>query len=225
MNGAVGLKGAGRVVVVTRAATVCTLMADGWSVPAVDDPALPGPMAPEAELADVVVDAGRIAGSPDRVSLFIADVRDLAFVEAADVERRWDGLGAAVAATGVTADGVPLWQGPLAQKRAVLDTDLGGVLTPARTTVPALLRRAEPRSGRFLAVVSAVATRGLPILAAYRAAKTGVAGLIGALNFELGGTGVTAIAVSPGSTDITIQAGNACGMTGAVVPVDGGLAL
>ncbi len=91
----------------------------------------------------------------------------------------------------------------------MLDIDLGGVLNLARAAVPALLRRPQPRSGRFLAVASAAATRGLPMLAAYCAAKAGVAGLIRALAVELGPTGVTANAVSPGSTDTAILAASA----------------
>ena len=91
----------------------------------------------------------------------------------------------------------------------MLEVDLGGVLKLARTAIPALLRRPEPRSGRFLAVASAAATRGLPMLAAYCAAKAGVAGLIRSLGAELGGTGVTANAVSPGSTDTPILAQSA----------------
>ena len=82
----------------------------------------------------------------------------------------------------------------------MLDVNLGGVLTAARVGVPALLRRPEPRDGRFIAVASTAATRGLPMLAAYCAAKAGVTGFIRALAVELGGTGVTANAVSPGST-------------------------
>ena len=58
----------------------------------------------------------------------------------------------------------------------MLDVDLGGVLNAARVAVPALLRRPEPRSGRFVAVASTAAVRGLPMLAAYCAAKAGVAG-------------------------------------------------
>jgi len=158
---------------------------------------------------------------------------------------------------------VPLWEVPPAQQQAVLDVNLGGVLSLARAAVPALLRRPVPRSGRFLAVASAAATRGLPMLAAYCAAKAGVTGLIRALAAELADSGVTANAVSPGSTATPILdesarlyrlpgveafasqqpagrlldpaevaavlaflAGPASsGMTGAVVPVDGGLAL
>ena len=82
----------------------------------------------------------------------------------------------------------------------MLEIDLGSVIVAARTGIPALLRRPEPRAGRFLAVASAAATRGLPMLAAYCAAKAGVAGLVRALAAELRGTGVTANAVSPGST-------------------------
>ena len=82
----------------------------------------------------------------------------------------------------------------------MLDVNLGGVMAAARAGVPALLRRPEPRDGRFIAVASAAATRGLPMLAAYCAAKAGVVGFVRALAVELGGTGVTANAVSPGST-------------------------
>jgi SDR family mycofactocin-dependent oxidoreductase len=279
-----------RVAIVTGAArgigaaTVLALAKQGWSVLAIDlakdDPALPYPMGTAGELAEVVRRAGeearayyagelaevaRQAGGPARVAGYHADVRDQAALAAAvaKAEERWGGLDAAIAAAGVIAGGVPLWEVPPEQEQSVLDTDLGGVLNLARAAIPALLRRPEPRSGRFLAVASAAATRGLPMLAAYCAAKAGVAGLIRALGAELGGTGVTANAVSPGSTDTPILAESARlyglpgaasfasqqpqarllnpeeiaavltflagpgsrAMTGAVVPVDGGLAL
>ena len=208
---------------------------------------------------------GAAAGRPGAVVAWEADVRDPAAMTGAvaAAERQWGGLDAAIAAAGVIAGGVPLWEMPEDQQRAVLDIDLGGVLALARAAVPALLRRPPPRSGRFLAVASAAATRGLPMLAAYCAAKAGVAGLIRALAVELRDSGVTANAVSPGSTDTPMLAESArlyslpgrdsfasqqplgrlvspdevaaalvwlagpgsSGMTGAVVPVDGGLAL
>ena len=190
------------------AATVRTLAARGWAVLAVDqaadDPALPYELGTKAELSTV-------AECADDVRPYVADVRDPDALAAAvaEAERWWGGLDAAIAAAGVIAGGVPLWQVPPEQERAVLEVNLGGVLNLARAAVPALLRRPEPRSGRFLAVASAAATRGLPMLAAYCAAKAGVAGLIRSLAVELGNTGVTANAVSPGSTDTAVLAESA----------------
>ncbi|WP_410622758.1 mycofactocin-coupled SDR family oxidoreductase [Amycolatopsis sp. cmx-8-4] len=245
------------------AATVLRLAGQGYAVLAVDvtadDPALPYPMGTADELAAVVAQAG------DNAAAFVADVRNPGALAAAvaEAERRWGGLDVAIAAAGVIAGGVPLWEVPEAREKAVLEVNLNGVVHLARAAVPALLRRPEPRAGRFLAVASAAATRGLPMLAAYCAAKAGVAGLIRALGAELGRTGVTANAVSPGSTDTPILAESARlydlpeaaafadqqpagrlldpaevaavlaflagpdsgAMTGAVVPVDGGLAL
>jgi SDR family mycofactocin-dependent oxidoreductase len=196
------------------AATVLALAGQGWAVLAVDvaadDPALSYPMGSKAELSAVVAEANRLTGG-DRVRAFVADVRDRDAVRAAviDAERWWGGLDAAIAAAGVVAGGVPLWELPPERERAVLEVNLGGVVNLAHAAVPALLRRPQPRSGRFLAVASAAATRGLPMLAAYCAAKAGVTGLIRALGAELGGTGVTANAVSPGSTDTPILAESA----------------
>jgi SDR family mycofactocin-dependent oxidoreductase len=206
------MTGNGRVAVVTGAArgigaaTVAELAAGGWSVLAVDlaedDPAVPYALGSPADLAGVVDAAGRLAGTLDRVQAYPADVRDVAALGAAVTvaEDRWGGLDAAIACAGVIAGGQHQWEVPPQQERAVLDIDLGGVLNLARVAVPALLRRPEPRTGRFLAVASAAATRGLPMLAAYCAAKAGVAGLVRALAVELGPAGVTANAVSPGST-------------------------
>jgi SDR family mycofactocin-dependent oxidoreductase len=212
---------AGRVALVTGAArgigaaTVRALAADGWAVLAVDvaqdDDALPYALASKTDLDAVVREARAASGADDLSAAFIADVRDGgALAEAvAAAETRWGGLDAAIACAGVIAGGVRQWEVPAEQEAAVLDIDLGGVLNLARAAVPALLRRPEPRSGRFLAVASAAATRGLPMLAAYCAAKAGVAGLIRALAVELGPTGVTANAVSPGSTDTAILAASA----------------
>jgi SDR family mycofactocin-dependent oxidoreductase len=220
--------GNGRVAVVTGAArgigaaTVRELAAGGWSVLAVDraadDPAVPYPLGTPGDLAGVVEAASRLAGLPDRVEACPADVRDVAALGAAvaKAESRWGGLDAAIACAGVIAGGQHQWEVPPEQERAVLDIDLGGVLNLARVAVPALLRRPQPRTGRFLAVASAAASRGLPMLAAYCAAKAGVAGLIRALAVELGPTGVTANAVSPGSTGTAMldESARLYGLTG-----------
>lgn len=181
------------------AATVRGLADAGWAVVAVDrcadDPRLPYSLATRADLDSV-------AAGHDAVVAVVADTTDLeAMSEAvARAESDFGGLDAVIAAAGVVAGGAPLWETPVEQEEAVLGIDLGGTLVAARTGIPALLRRPAPRQGRFLAVASAAATRGLPMLAAYCAAKAGVTGLTRALAAELRGTGVTANAVSPGST-------------------------
>ncbi|MCU1692330.1 MAG: short-chain dehydrogenase/reductase [Frankiales bacterium] len=188
------------------AATVRALVADGYDVVALDrgtdDPRLPYALGTRAELE-------ALAG--EHVRVVVGDACDAAVLgEAVRVaEQELGGLDVAVAAAGVVAGGVPLWEQPAEQVEAVLEVDLHAVVALARVAVPALLRRPAPRSGRFLAVASAAATRGLPLLAAYCAAKAGVVGLVRALAVELGPLGVTANAVSPGSTDTRILAESA----------------
>jgi SDR family mycofactocin-dependent oxidoreductase len=136
----------------------------------------------------------------------VGDARDPVVVTAAvDAARERGGLDAAVACAGVIAGGMPLWEQDPAATRTVLDVDLGAVVTLAQVAMPALIAR----RGRFVAVASTAASTGLPMLAAYCAAKAGVVGLVRGLAAELGATGVTANAVSPGSTDTAILAESA----------------
>jgi len=266
-----------RVAVVTGAArgigaaTVSALARAGWSVVAVDrcadDPRIPYPLGTRAELDEVVARAAaeRDPSLSGGVVAHVADTTDEGALAAAvgEAEERFGGLEAMVAVAGVIAGGVPLWEMAADQLAAVLEVDLGGPIAAARVGVPALLKRPEPRQGRYLAVASAAATRGLPQLSAYGAAKAGVAGLVRGLAAELAGTGVTANAVCPGSTDTAMLAESARlyaldgtapfadqqpirrllapaevadalvwladagrgAVTGAVLPVDGGLAL
>ncbi len=264
---------AGRVAIVTGAArgigaaTVAELARQGYSVLCVDavtdDPALGYPLATVADL-DAVVKLANDSGAGGAAP-FPADVRDLALLEAAvaDAERRWGGIDVAIACAGAMGGGAPHWETSVETEQVVLDVNLDGVLNLARVTIPAMLNRPAPRSGRFLAIASAGATRGLPKLAAYCAAKAGITGFIRALAVELGDSGITANAVSPGSTDtamltesarlydlpateefakqapqdrllqpdevaavVAFLASRKSGaMTGAIVPVDGGLGL
>lgn len=264
-----------RVAVVTGAArgigaaTVCGLAAAGWRVVAVDragdDPRIPYALATRRDLDDVVGRADDLGAGSGTAIAHVADTTDAdgLAVAVSLAEERFGGLDAMVAVAGVIAGGVPLWEMPAEQLDAVLAVDLVGPVLAARVAIPALLRRPAPRQGRFLAVSSAAATRGLPLLAAYGAAKAGVAGLVRGLAADLAGTGVTANAVCPGSTDTPMLAESArlygladtspfaaqqvvgrlldpdevaaalvwlageasSAVTGAVVPVDGGLAL
>ncbi|HEX7355981.1 MAG TPA: mycofactocin-coupled SDR family oxidoreductase [Mycobacteriales bacterium] len=180
------------------AATVRRLVTDGWQVVALDIasdlPELPYALGTPEELAGLGVTA------------MVGDARDAEALRAA-VRAAEDlgGLDAAVACAGVIAGGVPLWEQDPAATRTVLDVDLGAVVTLAQIALPALIAR----RGRFVAVASTAARTGLPMLAAYGAAKAGVVGLVRGLAAELGATGVTANAVSPGSTETAILAESA----------------
>jgi SDR family mycofactocin-dependent oxidoreductase len=188
------------------AATVRALAADGWAVVAVDrcadDPRLSYALGTESELRATAAAAVAAAGADDRVATVIADAADAEALAAAVelAEQRYGGLDAMIAVAGAIAGGRPAWELPVEQEQAMIEVNLQSALVAARVGIPALLRRPAPRAGRFIAVASAAATRGLPMLAAYCAAKAGVLGLVRALAVELGGSGVTANAVSPGST-------------------------
>jgi SDR family mycofactocin-dependent oxidoreductase len=262
------------------------LAAEGWSVVAVDrcaeDRRLPYPMASEREL-DAAVAAARARASggdapraapprsdpapgagADVARAVVADASDpealAAVVEGAEA---WGDLEAFVAGAGVIAGGVPAWELPAAEQRALFEVNLEAVILAARLVVPALLGRPRPRSGRFVAVSSSGATRGMPSLAAYSASKAAVEGFVRGLAADLHGSGVTANAVAPGSTDTPLLAESArlfdlpsprdfaprqplerllepaevaaaiafllgpggSAITGATVPVDGGLTL
>lgn len=198
----------GRVAIITGAArgigaaTAVRLAADGWSLVLVDrcadDPGLPYALSRPEDL-DAVVAA---CGGPERAVAVIADVRDqpaLAAAVALAVER-FGGLDAAVAAAGCVAGGAPVWETDETLWSTMLGVNLEGVWRLATASVPALLARPEPRSGRFVAVSSMGGSVGLPLLAAYVAAKHGVNGLVRSLAAELGPHGITANAVAPGST-------------------------
>ncbi|GAA3663023.1 SDR family oxidoreductase [Nocardioides ginsengisoli] len=177
-----------RVVLVTGAArgigaaTVRALVARGDRVVAVDELVVP------SEDAQVV---GQLADVRDRDAL--AAAVDLAV-------ERWGRLDAAVSAAAVIAGGRPLWETPEADLDLLWDVDVKGVWNTAAVAVPAMLAGPDPAGARFVAVASAAAHHGLHHLAAYNAAKHAVVGLVKGLAADLVGTGVTACAVSPGST-------------------------
>jgi SDR family mycofactocin-dependent oxidoreductase len=195
----------GRVAVVTGAgrgigaAVVRQLAGDGWAVVAVDrcadDPGVPYPLASEEQLT-------ALAGTFSDVRAVRADVRDAAAVAGAIklAEGEFGRLDAAVAAAAVILGGGPAWELSDTDWRTLLDVDVTGVLNLARAAIPALLRNPQPRHGRFVALASAAAHRGLWRLGGYCAAKHAVLGLVRALACDLQGTGVNAVAVSPGST-------------------------
>jgi SDR family mycofactocin-dependent oxidoreductase len=184
------------------AATAQRLAAEGWQLVLVDrcadDPVLPYPLARPQEL-DAIVDA---CGGEERAIGLLADVRDQESLDRAVgvAVNRFGGLDAAVSVAGCIAGGVETWATADEVWSTVLGVNLEGPWRLAKAAVPALLDRPDPRRGRFVVVASAAATIGLPLLAAYCAAKHGAIGLVRSLAAELGSFGITANAVAPGST-------------------------
>ena len=142
------------------------------------------------------------APESEHVAHVVGDVRERAVLDRAVALalERWGRLDAVVAAAAVVAGGQPLWETPDAELSDLLDVDVRGVWNTAAAAVPALLGGPDPAGCRFVAVASAAGTHGLFHLAAYTTAKHAVVGLVKGLAADLVGTGVTAVAVSPGST-------------------------
>lgn len=205
----------GRVALVTGAArgigaaTVHELCRQGYRVIATDidgdapDPygsRIPGVDYPLASTTDLAAVA---AAYPDQVVPVTADVRDLAALQdaAALAVERFGRLDAAVAAAAVIIGGKPLWETPTEHLQTLLDIDVIGVWNTAAATIPHMLAGPQPHGCRFVAVASAAGSHGLFRLAGYNVAKHAVIGLVRGLAADLVGTGVTSVAVSPGSTD------------------------
>lgn len=200
------ITGAGRGI---GAATARLLAAQGWSLVlvdrAADDPSLAYGLATAADLDAVARSCG-----PAAIAVR-ADVRDQPALDAAvaTAVAQFGGLDAAVAVAGAVAGGVEAWRTDDATWAEMMTVNLDGVWRLARAAVPALLQRPPPRQGRFVAVASTGGTVGLYLMAAYAAAKHGVIGLVRSLAAELAPHGITANAVTPGSTAGAIL--DACG--------------
>jgi SDR family mycofactocin-dependent oxidoreductase len=188
--------GAGRGI---GAAVVRRLAEEGYAVLALDacagPDATPYPMPTPEDLAAVA------AGRPQVVTR-VADVRDRAALADAvdDAVGRWGRLDVAVCAAAVMAGGRPLWETPDDELDLLWEVDARGVWTTAAVTVPAMLAGPDPSGCRFVAIASAAGRQGLFRLAGYTAVKHAVVGIVKGLAADLVGTGVTAVAVSPGST-------------------------
>lgn len=191
------------------AATVAVLCHEGYRVIAVDiangkEHELAGVDYALADPEDLDALAERF---PDQVRTIWADVRDRESLRAAVAEavEQFGHLDAVVAGAAVIAGGTPAWEPDADVWKTLWDVDVLGVVNTAAATVPFLLD-SPTGAGRFVAIASAAAHQGLYSLSAYCASKYAVVGFTKGLAADLVGTGVTACAVSPGSTDTDMLA-------------------
>ena len=203
-----------RVAIVTGAArgigaaTVDALVAQGLSVVAVDrcrdDPAIPYALGTRAEL-DHVVDR-----HAERALALVGDVRqpsDMQLAVETAVEH-YGRLDVVVAAAGVIAGGLPLWEIAPEVAEAVFEVCYQGVRNLFAAAVPQVLDGSQG-AGRLIAVSSVAGVQGLLHLADYVAAKHAVVGLVRGLAQDLASSGITVNAVCPGSTDTAILSASA----------------
>jgi SDR family mycofactocin-dependent oxidoreductase len=199
-----------RVAIVTGAArgigaaTVDALVNENYRVVAVDRcrdiPEIPYALATPADLDAVVARHG------DAVLGLVGDVRSATDMGLAveTATRHFGRLDAVVACAGVLGGGAPLWEVSDASWDSVWSVNVLGTRRLIEAAAPVLIANARENHPRIVAVASAAGHTGLFHLAAYSAAKHAVVGLIRGVAMDLAPYGVTANAVSPGSTRTAI---------------------
>ncbi|HEX6275350.1 MAG TPA: SDR family oxidoreductase [Polyangiaceae bacterium] len=151
---------------------------------------------PSKEL-DESVALAREAGAPEAAA-FACDLADTASVEAAAyaVLSQFPALGVLVNNAGV-APRVSIEETRNDVWEETLAVNLRAPFLLTRAVLPTMRRNAR---GRIVHVGSISSTLGTPRLAAYCASKWALVGFMKSLAEELSGSGVTTVAVLPGST-------------------------
>jgi NAD(P)-dependent dehydrogenase (short-subunit alcohol dehydrogenase family) len=138
--------------------------------------------------AAALADRSAELGGDDQVLTVVADVRDLAAMQAAAdaAVQRFGGIDVVMANAGIASYGSALQVDPEAFKR-VIDVNLVGVFHTVRATLPTVTER----GGYVLIVSSLAAFAAAPGMIPYDASKAGVEHLANALRLEVAGRGVT----------------------------------
>jgi NAD(P)-dependent dehydrogenase (short-subunit alcohol dehydrogenase family) len=119
----------------------------------------------------------------------------------ARIARQRGRLDVAVGAAGTIDGGQPIWRTSLSSAEELFRVNAMGAWNTARAAIPYLLASPRPELARLVIVTSAAAQRGLFHLPAYTVAKHAALGVVRAAAADLTGTGVAAVAVSPGCTE------------------------
>jgi 3-oxoacyl-[acyl-carrier protein] reductase len=194
--------GAARVAVITGAgrgigrATALELARRGWSLALLgrsDDP-----------LRDVAAEVSAIGAQSRAIHCDVSSPTEVDRA-AAEVLAELAVPQLVINNAGVIDRGRAVHETPVASWDQVVGVNLRGPFLICRALLPAMLARGR---GRFVQIASISATLGSPGAASYAASKWGVVGLTKSLAEELRGTGLSAVALLPGSVDTEMLVGS-----------------
>lgn len=193
--------GAGRKGGIGRA-VVTRLLADGYRVMASD---VGGALTshPDYEVAPVgeLEELEREVADPARLQAFPCDVTREGDVEElfAQVRAKFSRVDVAVNCAGLGIGLTPVVDLTLKDWNVNIEVMATGAFLFAREAARQLLEQGT--GGRIVTISSQAGKTGMPLLAAYSAAKFAVIGLTQSLAVELGPEGITVNAVCPGTID------------------------
>lgn len=140
-------------------------------------------------------------------AIYAGDVRDAGVVAAAalDFTARWGSPDVVVANAGVSRGTLTEHAEDLAAFRAILDTNVLGVV---HTFQPFVSSMRAARRGRLVGIASVAGFRGLPGSAAYSASKAAAITYLEALRVELAPAGVAVVTICPGYVETPMTESN-----------------
>jgi short-subunit dehydrogenase len=156
--------------------------------------------------------------APAVPALYTGDVRDEAAlrIAAADFMRRFGPADIVIANAGVSRGTLTEYAEDNAAFRAILDTNVDGIL---HTFQPFLAALRTARSGKLVGIASVAGFRGLPGAGAYSASKAAAIRYLESLRVELVGSGVEVLTICPGYVATPMTAKNPYRMP-FLLPVD-----
>jgi NAD(P)-dependent dehydrogenase (short-subunit alcohol dehydrogenase family) len=167
-------------------------------------------------LAERLSAAGAAAALP-----LVLDVTDFAAIDPAleRAAREFGRLDVVVANAGV-AYSLPVGRSRFEQVRRTIDTDLTAAIATIELALPRL--RAQG-GGQIVAITSVAASRGLPLMGPYSAAKAGLHRYLQSLRAEVRHEAITVTELAPGYIDTELNRG--LRSRPFVIPVERGAAI
>ena len=144
---------------------------------------------------------------PASTAIYVGDVRDESALRgaAAAFMERFGVPDVVIASAGISVGTLTAHREDNAQFRAVLDTNVLGMVHTFQPFLPAMVSASK---GSFVGIASVAGFRGLPGAGAYSASKAAAIRYLESLRVELFGTGVAVVTICPGYVATPMTEGN-----------------